>query len=316
MPLTKPRIHPGTVLAALALLTACASSPPVPYWDNPHWIDRLGKTVQADIQYPYESTVRKPLASGTALVRFTYHQGRLGEVRIIQSTGSPLLDAAIADQIPTMQLPRARGPGADTPHRFQLQLFIGPINHGFLESIHRVIQEHVSYPRTALARGNYGVVVARFEYRNGQVINPEIVKSSGSGVLDQAVIDELSTIKLPAPPPVLRDALLKFQFGICFSLANVPCPLITPEMRHVAGGKTVPATNSSCAEIGFQYLHKKVADVHVVKSSGNTGLDDAALRVVAQAQFPPPTASLAKQHRNFSIPVCGNGSLGNSPTQH
>ncbi|MHB8424414.1 MAG: TonB family protein [Gammaproteobacteria bacterium] len=272
--------------------------------------------MQADIQYPSEAIVAKTHASGSVLVRFTYHQGRLGEVRIIQSSGSPSLDAAIADQIPAMQLPRARGPGADTPHRFQLRLFIGPINHGFLESIHRVIQEHVSYPRTALARGDHGVVVAGFEYRNGQVIHPEIAKSSGSSVLDQAVIDELSTIKLPAPPPVLRDALLKFQFGVCFSLANVPCPLITPEMRYVAGGKTVPATNSSCTEIGFQYLHKKVADVHVINSSGNTGLDDAALRVVAQAQFPPPTASLVKQYRNFSIPVCGSGQLGNSPTQH
>lgn len=114
---------------------------------------------------------------------------------------------------------------------------------------------------------------------------------------------------------MLRDALLKFQFGVCFSPANVPCPLITPEVRYVAGGKTVPATNSSCAEIGFQYLHKKATDVHVIKSSGNTGPDDAALRIVAQAQFPPPTASLAKQHRNFSIAVYGSGQLGNSPTK-
>lgn len=134
------------------------------------------------------------------MVRFTYHQGRLGEVRIIQSTGSPLLDAAIADQIPTMQLPRARGPGADTPIAFNCNCLSARSTmvlriHSARDTRACVLSEN------SLGEGNYGVVVARFKYRNGQVINPEIAKSSGSSVLDQAVIDELSTIKPPAPPP-------------------------------------------------------------------------------------------------------------------
>ncbi|MGH8402236.1 MAG: hypothetical protein ACRESO_02355, partial [Gammaproteobacteria bacterium] len=104
----------------------------------------------------------------------------------------------------------AEGQSARLPHRFELALNIGPFDYRLFDTIHNELQNHARYPRSAVFRGDQGLVVAGFHYLNGRVINPFIIKSSGSSELDRSVLHELDNISLPRPPPWLQDKTLDF----------------------------------------------------------------------------------------------------------
>jgi len=103
----------ATMLNLVIFLAGCVSLPSTPYWQDPHWVNELGKTLQANIRYP-NSVIRdtptdKNFPAGTAVVRFTYDNGKLMSVRVVKSTGHKALDDAIAKEIPDIRPPLAPG---------------------------------------------------------------------------------------------------------------------------------------------------------------------------------------------------------------
>jgi protein TonB len=76
------------------------------------------------------------------------------------------------------------------------------------------------YPEAASRRGVKGVTVVRFRVdREGRVVASEIVKSSGSGLLDEEALALLKRASpLPAPPDAVSDELLDNLLPIYFGL--------------------------------------------------------------------------------------------------
>ncbi len=193
-----------TALWLAISLAGCATAPTVPYWKSPQWVNALGQTIQRNIRYPDDAIKNTPTTGefphGKAIVQFTYDEGQLKSVQIMKSTGYEVLDKAIASEIPDIKPPSAEGQSARLPHRFELAINMDPFDYHLFNAIHNELQNHTQYPRSAVLRGDQGLVVARFHYLNGRVINPLIIKSSGSSELDRSVLRELSHISLPSPP--------------------------------------------------------------------------------------------------------------------
>jgi protein TonB len=76
------------------------------------------------------------------------------------------------------------------------------------------------YPDAASRRGVKGVTVVRFRVdRSGQVIASEVVKSSGSEVLDQEALELLKRASpLPAPPDAIAEEMLDNILPIYFGM--------------------------------------------------------------------------------------------------
>lgn len=311
------------ILAALVtagLLGGCASTPAVPsrapsvpYWQNPQWINELATTITNGLVYPAEAT-KVGFPSGQAIVQFSYDNGRLRDVRIVKSTGSQILDSALAVQIANMRPPLARGLNTNTSRRFQLPVNLSVKDSGFFRSMRNAIQTHVHYPRTAVLHGEQGFIVVRFEYRNGNVLNPTVVKSIGSKVFEHAALKQLSHAKMPPPPVWARDKTFTFQVPFCFVFSEGACPGTHMEIRYMSSNTQLYPTASLCTQVVFDYKGNKISDVRVADSSGDAKLDKAALLTISQGNFPQPSATLKNQAASFKIPVCFSNKISGQPT--
>lgn len=220
------------------LLAGCASEPPLPYWQNPDWINALGNSIQENIVYPEDilrtTLTDKDFPAGRATVQFTYDQGKLDDVAIVESTGNQILDKAIISEIESMRLVLVHGASSTIPHRFQLTVAIGPADYQFIRQIWLALKAHAWFPH-GITDSDFGdgLVIAKFQYRNGEISNPVIIKSSDLQAFDLSVLDELKNIKLPAPPAWLNNRTLELQVPFCFSTGSKTCPGMVLGVRYV-----------------------------------------------------------------------------------
>lgn len=287
-----------TTLALCGFIAGCATTPATPYWSDAHWIDQLGATVQTRLAES-QALGDTSRAVDHVAVGFTYSGGSLEDVRIIQSTGSPALDDAVKAAVAQVHPPVARGPWADTPHTFALALYVGRGWTELTRDIHREIQQHVAYPVAAMLNGTTGVVVARFDYFNGRALDPHVTQSSGNADVDQSVINDLDSLRLPPPPPALRNHKLRFQSAVCFNRQSLRCPRSSESVYFVASATSA----QPCSEVAFRYQGGKVTDVRLTKATEYPSLDKLALQLVILGEFPAPSGNLASTGK-LSIPVC------------
>lgn len=272
-----------------------------PYWENPEWIDSMGKTIQDGIHYPTKLSAQD-IPAGSAEVQFTYVAGTIRDVAIVASTGSQLLDKAITEQVSQIALPPARGTDTGMPHRFLITVhMVPPEIAAFYRSIWKDIQEHVRYPVQAIRNGAHGIVFARFKYRNGVISDVEVYETSGSSILDRYVISELSTLLAPSAPPWVHNRTLKLSIPVEFCLEGMDC---TDLEYHFVAGKTAYQPVHLCADIAFNYMRGKVSDAKLAHSSGNAKLDKVALAQIAKGDFPITAQMSQALTTHFEIPVC------------
>ncbi len=81
------------------------------------------------------------------------------------------------------------------------------------------MQSHRRYPDAARQRGEEGTVGVAFTVaRDGSVLAVQVVRPSGSALLDQAVHDMLAGQKVPAFPPGMAETQARIAVNIRFSL--------------------------------------------------------------------------------------------------
>jgi TonB family protein len=292
-----------TVLLIASLLTACASTPSVPYWENPQWINALGTAVNKGIQYPH-SAAKDNFPSGTAVVTFVYDNGRLLKPKIIKSTGSPVLDAAIVEQIPSIVPPHARGPHTDKPHRFQMNIDMYPFDNSLIQALHRTLAERIHYPIIARRNGAGGMVLASFKYRDGKVFDQEIRKSSGNHSLDQAVLYELKTSVFPKPPSWLKSKTFSFTVPYCFGPGR--CADTVTEVRYVPSEESSSPSKTPCAVVGYRYEEGTLSNVRLIKSSGDPAFDKQALARAVRGKLGKPQTRFDRAISDYTVSVCSN----------
>lgn len=297
-------------LGLATLLSGCAT--PVPYWQNLQWVNSLATTVHKNIQYP-KSAVNENFPSGTAVVTFYYDNGSLRAPHIVQSTGSRLLDTAIIEQIPEIKPPVAEGLDLTTPRGFQMNINLYPADIEMFRTIQRTLQEHIQYP---FGGGSGGTVVAEFKYRDGEILDPKIITSSGNSALDHTVMKELQTTALPKPPDWLANKTFSFELPYCFGLGTNSCGGTVTEVRYVPAGQFSNSSKAPCAEIGYRYHEGAVTNVRLIKSSGNGDLDKRALAEAAQGKLARPPMRYDRATSNYTVPICNNNGskTGTAPT--
>lgn len=295
-----------TFLLGLSVLVAgCASAPPKPYWEDLHWINALATTVHSDVQYP-EAAAKENFPSGSAVVVFLYAQGRLLAPRIVKSTGSPILDAAIIKQIPNIKPPRAMGQDSGVPHAFQMNIGMYPYDIVLFREIRQTLADHIQYPITAGWDRPAGRVVAEFHFKNGKVFDPKISISSGYMSIDHSVLRELQTTPLPKPPAWLKDKTFIFSLAYCFGPGQ--CANTFTTVRYVPAGEFTGAATAPCAEVGYRYRDGSISNIHLIKSSGDTQLDKRALAEATAGKLAHPPALFDRATSDYSVPICNNRS--------
>lgn len=229
----------STLLASL-ILVACATEP---YWQDPHWINSLGSTVNDSIYYPDSLmkgfTEHKNLPHGQALVQFDYENGQFDSVNIVKSTGSSELDKVIAEEIPGIKAPNVWGKTRTIRHRFQLKISISPEDNKFFKALVRDIAHNVEFV------GN-GLTIVKFKYKNGAIFDTSVAQSGGLSRIDEAVMRDIRHIKPPQAPVWLGDKTLTLEVPICMTTSGETCPGIPYEIKYVIDHTAnTPQTNKS-----------------------------------------------------------------------
>ena len=292
------------VLLIGGLLAGCASTPSVPYWENPQWINKLGEAVHNGMHYSPVG-VASNLPSGTAVIVFTYDNGRLRSPSILRSTGSTILDSAILEQLLKIRPPMAQGLENKIPHTFQMAVEMHDANLDLFKDIAKDLQSHIYYPRRALLSGASGIVVIGFKYRNGRVSDATIKTSSGYSSLDRAALHEVQALTFPEPPPALSNQTFSLELPFCFGLNhNSPCPRY--KVSYVPKDVTAPSPAPRCAQIGYIYRDGIMSNIRIIQSSGNLQFDRQALAEVIQAKFPHPEGYWDRATSSYKFPVCSN----------
>jgi hypothetical protein len=229
----------STLFASL-ILAACVSEP---YWQDPHWINSLGSAVHDSIYYP-DSLMKgfvehANLPHGEAVVQFDYENGKFDSVKIIKSTGSSVLDKVIADEIPEIKPPNVWSKLRANRHRFQMKISIWPYDNKFFKQISRDIAHNVEFVGS-------GLTIVKFEYKNSALLNPVVIKSSGSSRIDEAVIRDMRHTSLPQAPTWLGDKSLTLEVPVCMATSGETCPGIPFDIRYVIDHTTnTTQTNKS-----------------------------------------------------------------------
>ncbi|MGH8279921.1 MAG: TonB family protein [Gammaproteobacteria bacterium] len=300
-------VLPALVIACL--LTACTSPGVQPnatahaYWQDPAWINTLAKDINAKLVYPFDK-FHADFPSGHALVAFSYDRGRLDQVQIIQSTGNAILDASIAKQISGMQPPPAAGDDLDMAHRFELPVSLSMMQSPFFLAMHAALMRQVYYPLLAVHNDEQGMVVIHFQYRNGKILNPTVIKSIGARIFEAAALDQIRRAKMPPPPPWAHDRTFSLRVPYCYNLRGYVCPAMRFVVRYAGTNATPVPAPPLCAQVGFDYHDGVIADVHLLKSSGKSTADQEALTTIARGAFPQPSAAARTRTSGFTVPVC------------
>ncbi|MGH8283102.1 MAG: hypothetical protein ACRESE_04570 [Gammaproteobacteria bacterium] len=300
-----------TVLGLAILLAGCASTPSVPYWENPQWVNALSETVHKDIQYPNDAAT-EDFPSGTAIVTFTYDNGKLKAPRILKSTGSPILDAAIVKQISNIPPPQAQGLNIAAPHDFEMEIGMYAADTKFFKVISYAIGSHlrhVHWPVAAqwrgMKQGAVGWVIVGFQYRNGIILDTEIVQSNGNAILDKLVLNSLRTTPMPMPPDLAKNKILNIQAPFCFPSRPGECRNNGTQIQYVSASESTIPQKPPCAEIGYRNKYGITSNLHLIESSGDANFDKRALAAVSEGKFPHPSR-WDDAVSDYNIPICNN----------
>ncbi len=162
------------------------------------------------------------------------------------------------------------------------------------------VQSVLHYPTDAAGRPVQPVpemvtATVGFIYADGRISDPSIIKSSGRSDLDAAFLAQVVTAQPPrasgshaAEPHTfrlvfkMRTPMQDFETDICEAFdAKWRWP-----KDLILAGELRPAV------IDFTYFNDKVSDIKLVTSSGSTVMDKTYVRVMSEAQMPPPPAWL------------------------
>ena len=292
----RTRMNRTVWITSIMLLSLCAcasqqankSAKP-----DPHLVAKLGRSIQAHIHYPDNSRNKIP-EGANATVQLNYGNGQLKNILITKSTGNSFLDSTLLRQLRSIRLPENKFKSLKRSQRFEFTFdIVNPRYTRFMRSLYQAISQNMTYPNTP----ETGMATVIFTYVNGTLSKVKIFKTSGNKSLDRAALDAvLRTRHMPTPAWVHND---KFRYTIAFCFGSRQCG----EKQE----KLVSVPEKICSEVGFQYLNKKIANTHLLKSSGNTPFDKAAVASVVTGNFTPPKSRSGKPQTNYKIAVCYKG---------
>lgn len=225
--MTAGRHAPRLALIALAVLVgwSTASYPSGSdgaYWYDKHWHRQLLAALQSSLHYPNDATgqpARPVPETVQATVSFTYNDAKIQDPKIVKSSGRLELDTAFLSGISTAQPPKASGSHAAEAHQFVVALEMRTPMQDFEAAILKEINAKWIWPRDLLLAGMLGPITVEFNYYDGKVSDIKAVGSTGSTIMDKAVMRTVAAANMPSPPTWLpreslaMKAILDYQLG-------------------------------------------------------------------------------------------------------
>ncbi|MDR3525879.1 MAG: TonB family protein [Rhizomicrobium sp.] len=145
------------------------------------------------------------------------------------------------------------------------------------------------YPKSAHDAGIEGSVVIAFQIDTlGRVLNPTVAVSSGNADLDAASVE---CSKLQAYDPAVKDGFVqpfKASRKVVWKLADKLYPKVTSRVSCwtflLQSGAKLSARETS-ADLSLIVEDGQPRDIKIKTSSGNSAIDDAAIRCVSEWRF-------------------------------
>lgn len=150
-------------------------------------------------------------------------------------------------------------------------------------------------------------VTVGFTVANGDTQDLEIVSSTGDAGLDQLVLQQVGTAKMPKPfggsvgePHHFElelDVLTLtewFQYNIYYAI----------DSQKIYPKNAIMEASSGITTIDFDYLDGKAENITIAKRTNGVGLNQASLQAVERAQFPAPPPGYAGKTLHMEVIVC------------
>lgn len=286
------------LLAFCFLAYGCAIAPNKPASASQ---EKLQADIQKQIHYPDNPLPGTPIY-GDATALFTYDHGTIKDVSIVKSTGNPVLDASLKDQLLKIKLQLTDVSTSSTYGQFKFEFEI--YNPGQLEMFKKrlfdAIKSNAVYPKGDILKGSSGNVSVTFDYERGKLNNARISQSSHDKLLDAAALDAVFHTFLPLTPEWISINHIQLLVKISFSVIDGRGTKVSNYE------KTIPP-KKICSEVGFEYLQGKIENARLLESSGNAEFDKSAVTSVAQGSFTPPPSKTGQPQTDFKIAVCYEG---------
>lgn len=224
----------GAIGFLCLFLIACVGQPTEPYWEDRDWLyDFKGSLI---VEYP-RAAADQGWPAGTALVGFDYEDGYVKNVQIVKSTGYSLLDDAILHEFPAAATHDWKMKQKRALHHFEIEYAVNPGPGDFVSVfVDRIRKQVTGAPEFAhLSPAPSDLEYVKFDYQDGRILGPKVVRSSGrQDVDDMAVAEMLKMPPLP-PPSWLRGKRSTYSISFCFSNEPADCkkfgPVVTPSSK-------------------------------------------------------------------------------------
>lgn len=193
-------------------------------------------------------------------------------------------------------------------------------NPDWVNSLATAVKHNLNYPHSAAAQDfPSGTAIVTFIYYKGNLLEPHVVQSTGSSVLDEAITEQIPKIKPPQATGSDTDTPHAFQMTIPMSPVSLSLRLALRQAlaEHIQYPMMAERYGSGGSLIAyFEYKDGKILNPKIQKSSGNIRLDQAVLSELRTTTLPKPPDWLKNETFGFSVPYCfGLLTCANTVTQ-
>ncbi len=175
-------------------------------------------------------------------------------------------------------------------------------NDRWVGELYRSVQAGLTYPSDADPKAQQVSATVQFTQTAGRLQDAEIMNSSGSKLVDAAIVDQLDNAIVPTPSGAQSDVPHRFQMDVHLTTPTDTYQAalqgaIRRAVHYPQGGGFGRVT------VSFDYVGGKVYNVKVDHPSGSKPLDRAAMIAVVDASL-PQTPDALKDFTHFVLGIC------------
>jgi TonB family protein len=255
----------------------------------------------ADISFgsacAYPDTARTTNSTGATLVSYRgTHEGRVEDVKVIQSSGHADLDDAAMQCVGRWRF-KPDDPAEKLnigTHRINILWSIpdtsagAPPSVGRLAGIAHTCLEY--YPKSEAKAGIEGKTLLRFTITDeGEVRDEAVDQSSGNANLDAAALQCVRTWRYRPAVQDGKPVAVSWKAYVVWKLEIPQPPPFAEPPRDCLHSYPVKAEDlagiEGTTEVSFDIVRGEVRDVSVTHSSGNAALDRAAVACIGSRRY-------------------------------
>ena len=170
----------------------------------------------------------------------------------------------------------------------------------------KLIAINADYPQDVLDGKIHGRATVKLYYIGKRFTHPTLVTSSGNKELDKVAIKTMMDTQLPRwvgmGPYVIVTVDLTQEWAEPVLMSQIKTAIrrsmIMPKHVLIYGSK-----GADVAIVSFEYRDGHVSQVKIEKSSGDSYVDNAALKAVSNARYPKTPVKFSSKTIHFSVPI-------------